>query len=220
MEQFINSQGTKHKQERLMAKKKELMLQLKDVPAASGYKLEDYVNIDMPQVNADSGFGRYLFVNRAYLSIEELEKQYGNLSQIDMINAASVINQSIPAKHEQDEAKAFVWSKLSQMCDKTHWQNGFTAEKVKDGLMIALGMSDAPLSEKETEVSQVLWNQFIKRVPNDPEKSFRLTWLSFVGWSISHLLIKGGHGAENGRYPPTQNGDIRSLFRLFSLMAM
>ena len=27
-------------------------------------------------------------------------------------------------------------------------------------------------------------------------------------------------GAENGGYPPTQNGDIRSLFLLFSLMAM
>ena len=25
---------------------------------------------------------------------------------------------------------------------------------------------------------------------------------------------------ENGRYPPTQNGDIRSLFKLFTLMAM
>ena len=27
-------------------------------------------------------------------------------------------------------------------------------------------------------------------------------------------------GAENGGYPPTQNGDIRSLFMLFTLMAM
>ena len=27
-------------------------------------------------------------------------------------------------------------------------------------------------------------------------------------------------GAENGGYPPTQNGDIRSLFWLFSLMAL
>ena len=26
--------------------------------------------------------------------------------------------------------------------------------------------------------------------------------------------------AENGRYPPTQNGDIRSLLMLFTLMAM
>ena len=28
------------------------------------------------------------------------------------------------------------------------------------------------------------------------------------------------HDAENGGYPPTQNGDIRSLFWLFSLMAL
>ena len=26
--------------------------------------------------------------------------------------------------------------------------------------------------------------------------------------------------AENGRYPPTPNGDIRSLFMLFTLLAM
>ena len=30
--------------------------------------------------------------------------------------------------------------------------------------------------------------------------------------------LKGS--AENGGYPPTQNGDIRSLFWLFSLMAL
>ena len=29
-----------------------------------------------------------------------------------------------------------------------------------------------------------------------------------------------GQHAENGGYPPTQNGDIRSLFWLFSLMAL
>ena len=29
-----------------------------------------------------------------------------------------------------------------------------------------------------------------------------------------------GVNAENGGYPPTQNGDIRSLFWLFSLMAL
>ena len=31
---------------------------------------------------------------------------------------------------------------------------------------------------------------------------------------------RGKTGAENGGYPPTQNGDIRSLFWLFSLMAL
>ena len=31
---------------------------------------------------------------------------------------------------------------------------------------------------------------------------------------------KSADNAENGRYPPTQNGDIRSLFLLFILMAV
>lgn len=39
----------------------------------------------------------------------------------------------------------------------------------------------------------------------------------FVSDLISNLLQ---NIAENGGYPPTQNGDIRSLFWLFSLMAL
>ena len=34
------------------------------------------------------------------------------------------------------------------------------------------------------------------------------------------LLTLAMPAAENGGYPPTQNGDIRSLFWLFSLMAL
>ena len=34
-----------------------------------------------------------------------------------------------------------------------------------------------------------------------------------------YIILKA-LGAENGGYPPTQNGDIRSLFWLFSLMAL
>ena len=32
--------------------------------------------------------------------------------------------------------------------------------------------------------------------------------------------VCASNAAENGRYPPTQNGDIRSLFLLFILMAV
>ena len=35
--------------------------------------------------------------------------------------------------------------------------------------------------------------------------------------AMAKVIIKS---AENGGYPPTQNGDIRSLFWLFSLMAL
>lgn len=36
----------------------------------------------------------------------------------------------------------------------------------------------------------------------------------------SWLKSVSAFAAENGGYPPTQNGDIRSLFWLFSLMAL
>ena len=41
------------------------------------------------------------------------------------------------------------------------------------------------------------------------------------GHNVSVVTCMNGHDyAENGGYPPTQNGDIRSLFWLFSLMAL
>ena len=48
------------------------------------------------------------------------------------------------------------------------------------------------------------------------------------GWSRDPFGMESGtrasgflmQDAENGGYPPTQNGDIRSLFWLFSLMAL
>lgn len=42
-------------------------------------------------------------------------------------------------------------------------------------------------------------------------------------WALTHFASSDHewlYAAENGGYPPTQNGDIRSLFWLFSLMAL
>ena len=50
---------------------------------------------------------------------------------------------------------------------------------------------------------------------------FQNTEIYILGLAFN--LIKGDflfQFAENGGYPPTQNGDIRSLFWLFSLMAL
>ena len=43
---------------------------------------------------------------------------------------------------------------------------------------------------------------------------------SNVSYLLEAYFGNGMAGAENGGYPPTQNGDIRSLFWLFSLMAL
>ena len=42
--------------------------------------------------------------------------------------------------------------------------------------------------------------------------------VSYMEWATQFTYDYGD--AENGGYPPTQNGDIRSLFWLFSLMAL
>ena len=44
--------------------------------------------------------------------------------------------------------------------------------------------------------------------------------LSGICYPSSKKMIPCFISAENGGYPPTQNGDIRSLFWLFSLMAL
>ena len=46
-----------------------------------------------------------------------------------------------------------------------------------------------------------------------PEAKDSLGWFK-LHYDMLRLI------AENGGYPPTQNGDIRSLFWLFSLMAL
>jgi len=73
---------------------------------------------------------------------------------------------------------------------------------------------------------KIINNRPVKIWTNEVEESAmrqieNLTTLPFL---YHHLAIMpdvhAGMGAENGGYPPTQNGDIRSLFWLFSLMAL
>ena len=59
----------------------------------------------------------------------------------------------------------------------------------------------------------------------ETETVFKGTVTNTNGKGIANVLCKALNTndslfAENGGYPPTQNGDIRSLFWLFSLMAL
>ena len=51
-------------------------------------------------------------------------------------------------------------------------------------------------------------------------------WMKYIssdlidGYDAVKAYTIKGEDVENGRYTPTQNGDIRSLFMLFTLMAM
>lgn len=41
---------------------------------------------------------------------------------------------------------------------------------------------------------------------------FGLTGATKYKYIPNYKDMRGGYDAKNGRYPPTQNGDIRSLF--------
>ena len=85
---------------------------------------------------------------------------------------------------------------------------------------------------RELELQQYLLRKYPQENARCEWKEFKNLKNSFCGDEKNDVIsyvsaianMEGGHlvigVAENGGYPPTQNGDIRSLFWLFSLMAL
>ena len=63
-------------------------------------------------------------------------------------------------------------------------------------------------------------NSFAEKNAEEAVKLFAFQGINLPLIKDKLAVILAKIGAENGGYPPTQNGDIRSLFWLFSLMAL
>ena len=71
----------------------------------------------------------------------------------------------------------------------------------------------------KSTVASYLWtiNYFLEHYKEVNKKNL----LAYKGYLMENFKPQTVNlRAENGGYPPTQNGDIRSLFWLFSLMAL
>ena len=87
-----------------------------------------------------------------------------------------------------------------------------------DELRIVLDRTGSRLDEKD---KNVILKQFENHDPKLFENDFLLFYLlQLLMIYRSQEKYDSAINAENGGYPPTQNGDIRSLFWLFSLMAL
>ena len=75
-------------------------------------------------------------------------------------------------------------------------------------------MTDKRITDKDKYELTIEETSFVEDVRNIISTAKEHTY------KTANLMIVVSNCAENGGYPPTQNGDIRSLFWLFSLMAL
>ncbi len=166
---------------------------------------------ELKQLSEDIDKATNTFIN-ATLELESAIQQYqraeaklgGAVTTIS--KKVDTINQHIDKVLENAPTKLKVavnvndadWQKMQQMFDEHNKQ---ILVKMQSHLK---------------EVHAMFANE--RRKLNERYKEYDGVYLGrYAQWFFGFFFVLG---AENGGYPPTQNGDIRSLFWLFSLMAL
>jgi len=79
-----------------------------------------------------------------------------------------------------------IFNQLLNLADKGDWVNGITSEDVKAMLKIILGQGENPLTGKEVELSEKLWNL----LESGRGERLRVTWQNMVGYYDDRHLLK------------------------------
>jgi hypothetical protein len=72
------------------------------------------------------------------------------------------------------------------LADKGDWVSGVTSENVKTMLKTVLGQGEKPLTGKEGELSEKLWNL----LESGRGERLRVTWQNMVGYYDDRHLLK------------------------------
>jgi len=75
---------------------------------------------------------------------------------------------------------------LLDLADKGDWVSGVTSENVKTMLKTVLGQGEKPLTGKEGELSEKLWNL----LESGRGERLRVTWQNMVGYYDDRHLLK------------------------------
>ena len=76
--------------------------------------------------------------------------------------------------------------KLLVLTDKGDWVSGVTSENVKTMLKTVLGLGESPLTGKEAEMSETLWNL----LESGRSERLRVTWQNMIGYYDDWHLLK------------------------------
>jgi len=79
-----------------------------------------------------------------------------------------------------------IFNQLLNLADKGDWVNGITSVDVKAMLKIVLGQGEKPLTGKEAELSEKLWNL----LESGRGERLRVTWQNMIGYYDDRHLLK------------------------------
>lgn len=190
-------------------KKEELKKLLQGKPY--GQELEDYIDVDSPNLFGDSSFGRFLFKNRQELRVEDVRYIHKVCRELNLLNellseeGESVQTHSAPIRQLTDQEREIL-SKVMALAKKGPWEN-VSQENAIVALQKALGLGPVFADPKHTELSHTLWELLKKRRGCDAEKSLMVTWLNIVGYCVKKGLMSGGSPALAKKFFPQCGSD-------------
>ena len=79
-----------------------------------------------------------------------------------------------------------ILDQLLDYADKGDWVNGISSENVKGMLQTVLGQGEASLSEKEAELSEMLW----RLLENGRGDRVKIVWQNMVGYLDDRKLFR------------------------------
>ena len=79
-----------------------------------------------------------------------------------------------------------ILDQLLDYADKGDWVNGISSENVKEMLQTVLGQGEASLSEKEAELSEMLW----RLLENGRGDRVKIVWQNMVGYLDDRKLFR------------------------------
>lgn len=195
---WLNSTPSRLREKKAREKKEQLIRQLRESKACAD--MEDFVDFSFPDFQ-DAGFGQYAHCHRLTLEDDDVRFIFRTCSLIIKLNAFLGLSQPGRKEHVMDPVELKILERLEKLVQISDWQGDWTADRVMRGLKTALGLG-AGLDEKWRRLSEQLWYQLKRGRSSDAERSFQITWLSFVSWCIDHQLLRGKAPSLTRKYFP------------------
>ena len=223
------------RQSKATEKREALMAELTEWEEHQGAcKFSDYCDFVRLNPLEDPDFGQFLFIRRDRLETKEVTWLFEICLKIKWLNTFILTPLSVTSEGEEIASFSIeeqaIREELMELCELTQWQNGMTAERMKEGLSRMLDVHGTALDAQQRMLSKELWTLYRQRPKcRDREKSLQVTWLNFIGWCQRRQFIAGSSPAlcrtffpqaEEDAYKAIDKGrnqDVKSFERLTPL---